>query len=124
VKINVAGQRFGRGEDIHAKVTNTGGKPITLCVEFTSMSKLPLPFAAQRNTDGKWGTLLLGSDSGPNGWALVLKAGESAEFPFQLSDPGKMRLILEYWQGAKPNLNCNSLPKGSKVFRSAVFTID
>jgi hypothetical protein len=124
VKVDVPGQSFRRQEEIRTKVTNIGKQPITLCLGFKSMDRIPLPFAAQRNNSGKWGTLLLGSDLGPNGSALVLEAGESQEFPFHLSDSGKMRLMLEYWQGAKPNLSCNALPKGSKVVKSAVFTIE
>jgi hypothetical protein len=88
------------------------------------MDSLPLPFAAQRKNGAKWGTLLLGRDSGPNGSALVLEAGESEEFHFHLSDSGKMRLMLEYWQGAKPHLSCTELPRGSKAVKSAVFTIE
>ena len=124
VKIDVPGRSFRRQEEIRTKVINTGKRPITLCLVFTSMDRLPLPFAAQRNNGGKWGTLLLGSDLGPNGSALVLEAGESQEFPFHFSDWGKMRLVLEYWQGAKPRLPCTSLPKGSKMVKSAVFAIE
>jgi hypothetical protein len=124
VKIDVPGQSFRRQEEIRTKVINIGNRPITLCLVFTSMDRLPLPFAAQRNNGGKWGTLLLGSDLGPNGSALVLEAGESQEFPFHLSDSGEMRLMLEYWQGAKPHLSCTALPRGSKAVKSAVFTIE
>ena len=124
VRIDVPGQSFRRQEEIRTKVVNIGKRPITLCLGFTSMGSLPLPFAAQRNNGGKWGTLLLGSDLGPNGSALVLEAGESQEFPFHLSDPGKIRLILEYWQGANPRLSCTALPRGSKAVKSTVFTIE
>jgi hypothetical protein len=124
VKIDVPGQSFRRQEEIRTKVINIGNRPITLCLVFTSMDRLPLPFAAQRNNGGKWGTLLLGSDLGPNGSALVLEAGESQEFPFHLSDSGEMRLMLQYWQGAKPHLSCTALPRGSKTVKSAVFTIE
>jgi hypothetical protein len=122
VKINVPGQNFRRQEEIRTTIINIGKQPITLCLVFTSMDSLPLPFAAQRNNGGKWDTLLLGSDLGPNGSALVLEAGESREFPLHLSDSGKMRLMLEYWQGAKPHLSCT--PRGSKAVKSAVFTIE
>jgi hypothetical protein len=124
VKIDIPGQSFRRQEEIRTKVINIGKRPITLCLVFTSMDSLPLPFEAQRNNGGKWGTLLLGSDLGPNGSALVLEAGESQEFPFHLRDSGEMRLMLEYWQGAKTHLSCTALPRGSKAVKSAVFTID
>jgi hypothetical protein len=124
VKIDVPGQSFRRQEEIHTKVINIGKGPITLCLESTSMDSLPLPFEAQRNNGGKWSTLLLGSDLGPNGWALVLEPGESQEFRFHLGDSGEMRLMLEYWRGAKPDLSCTALPRGSKAVKSAAFTIE
>ena len=55
---------------------------------------------------------------------MVLEAGQSEEFLLQLNDSGDMRLRLDYWRGAIPNLACASLPKGSKEVTSAVFTIE
>jgi len=69
VKIDVPGQSFRRQEEIRTKITNISKRPITVCLGFTSMDRLPLPFAAQRNNSRKWGTLLLGSDLGPDGSA-------------------------------------------------------
>lgn len=124
VRVNVPGHSFKAQEDIRASVMNTGTGAITVCLVFTSMDRLPLPFAAQKYNNGTWGTLLNGVDLGPNGSALVLGAGESQEFTFRLSEPGKMRPLLEYWHRSLPNLNCNDLPKGSKVTTSKTFTVE
>jgi hypothetical protein len=126
VKISVPGQHHSRKEEIHAKVENTGRQPITLCVGFAGVSgSTPSPFWAQRNNGGKWSTLLLGSDLGPAfGSAVVLEAGHSEEFLLRLNYSGNIRLRLDYWRGAIPNLACASQPKGSKVVTSAVFTIE
>lgn len=124
MKIGVSGHNFTKQEVIRSKVINTGKRPIAVCLVFTSMDTLPLPFAVQRDNNGRWGTLLNAIDLGPNGSVLVLEAGEAQEFTFHLNDSGKMRLMLEYWQGAEPHLSCHSLPKGSKVVNSQVFTIE
>jgi hypothetical protein len=76
------------------------------------------------NTNGEWGTLLIGPDVGSLRVAQVLEAEKSAEFPFRLHDHGKIRLRLNYWRGSIPNLNCNAPPKGKKLVTSAAFTIN
>jgi hypothetical protein len=126
VKIIVPGQHHNRQEEIHAKVENTGSRTATLCVGFAGISgSTPSPFWIQRNSEGKWSTLLVGSDIGPAfGAAVVLEAGESKEFLIQLNASGEMRLRLDYWRGAIPKLDCASPPKGSRVVTSGVFAID
>jgi len=126
VKISVPGKHHNRKEEIHAKVENAGRQPITLCVGFAGISgNTPSPFWAQRNNGRKWSTLLLGSDIGPAfGSAVVLEAGQSEEFLLQLNESGNIRLRLDYWRGAIPNLACASQPKGSHVATSASFTIE
>ena len=126
VKISVSGLRHRRQEEIHATVQNTSRRPITLCVGFAGISgSTPSPFWLQRNSDGKWSTLLMGSDIGPAfGAPTVLEAGKSEEFLLRLNASGKMRLSLDYWLGAAPNLDCTAQPKHSKIGTSAAFTIE
>jgi hypothetical protein len=42
-----------------------------------------LPFGVERNSNGKWGALLIGPDVGSFRGAIVTEAGESREFPFR-----------------------------------------
>jgi hypothetical protein len=130
VRITVPAQQYKAHEEIHAKVKNTGKGAVTLCVEFGQTSSkggeiesTPSPFWVQRNDKGKWGTLMIGPDVGSNRGAVVLEAGEFKEFPFRLSDSGKMRLRLSYWKGSMPDLDCHVVRKGSHPVRSGNFTI-
>ncbi|HXN51053.1 MAG TPA: hypothetical protein VN943_03880 [Candidatus Acidoferrum sp.] len=131
VKITIPAQHYRMQELIHAKVENTGNRPVTLCVEFGQTSSkggeiesTPSPFWVQRNSNGKWGTLLIGPDVGSIRAAVVLKAGESKAFPFRLNDSGKMRLRLSYWSGSTTNLDCHAPTKSLKLVTSAAFTIE
>jgi hypothetical protein len=130
VKITVPTQRYNAHDEIRAKVENTGNIAVTFCVEFgqTSMKggdveSTPSPFWVQGNSDGKWGTLMIGPDVGSIRTAEVLEAGESREFPFRLNDSGRMRLRLNYWRGSITNFNCKAPPTGPKLVTSDVFTI-
>jgi hypothetical protein len=130
IKIAVPAQQFKMHDEIHAKVENTGNNAVTFCVEFgqTSMKgadveSTPSPFWVQRNSNGKWGTLMIGPDVGGIRAAVVLEAGESKEFPFRLNDSGTMRLRLNYWRGSIPNLDCHAPPKGLKLVTSGIFAI-
>ncbi len=131
VKITIPAQPYRVGEEIPAKVENTGRYEVTFCVEFgqTSMKEgeiesTPSPFWVQRNDDGKWSTLLIGPAVGSNRGPIVLQAGESMGFPFRLNDSGRMRLRLNYWHGSFPDLDCHAKPKGIKLLTSAVFAIE
>ena len=131
VTITVPPQRYKAQEKIPASVENNGNGAVTFCVEVGQTSSkeggiesTPSPFWVQRNSNGKWGTLMIGPDVGSLKAATVLAARESKEFPFRLNGSGRMRLRLNYWRGSIPNLDCNAPPKGSKLVTSAVFTID
>jgi len=131
VRINIPAQHHRAQEEIHAKIENTGGRPVTFCVEFGQTSpkggeieSTPSPFWVQRNSDGKWSTLIIGPDVGSIRAAVVLGARESKDFPFRLNNSGRIRLRLNYWRGSIPNLDCHAPPKDLKLVTSAVFTID
>jgi hypothetical protein len=131
VKISIPANHYRAQEQIRAKVENTGSRPVTYCIEIGQTSpkgdgteSTPSPFWVQSDGNGKWGTLVIGPDVGSLRVVQVLQPGKSDEFPFRLNDHGKMRLRLQYWYGAKPNLDCKTPPKGSKLLTSAVFIID
>jgi hypothetical protein len=131
VTITVPAQQYKAEEKIPASVENNENSAVTFCVEVGQTSpkeggieSTPSPFWVQRNSNGKWGTLMIGPDVGSLKAATVLAARESKEFPFRLNGSGRMRLRLNYWRGSIPNLDCNAPPKGSKRVTSAVFTID
>lgn len=124
VKISVPEQRYKAREQIRAKVENTDSRPVTICIGFLGViESSPSPFRVERNSDGKWHTLIMGPDLGNQRTSLVLGAGESDEFFVRLSDSGRMRFRLDYWIGSIPKLNCDAPPKGSKLATSSVFTI-
>jgi hypothetical protein len=130
VKIAIPTQQYKVQEMIHAKVENTSDLAVTFCIEVGQTSSnggkiegTPSPFWVQQNSNGKWGALLIGPDVGTLRVPVVLKAGESKEFPFRLNDAGRMRLRLNCWRGSIPNLDCHAPPKGLKLVASRVFTI-
>jgi hypothetical protein len=125
VKINIPEQHYKAREQIRAKVENTDSRPVTLCIRFLGLiESTPSPFWVERNSNGKWHTLIMGPDVGNQSTSLVLGAGKSEEFFVRLSDSGKMRLRLDYWSGSFPNLGCDAPPKGLKVATSSFFTIE
>jgi hypothetical protein len=124
LKINVPEQHYKAREQIRAKVENADSRPVTICIGFLGViENSPSPFRVERNSDGKWHTLIMGPDLGNQRTSLVLAAGESEEFFVRLSDSGRMRLRLDYWIGSIPKLDCDAPPKGSKLATSSVFTI-
>lgn len=131
VTIRVSPQRQKKYEAIQARVENTGGKPVTFCIEVGQTSPkeggeietTPLPFWVQRNTEGRWSTLMIGPDVGSFRNPKILEPGKSLVFPFRLGDSGQMRLRLNYWNGSLPSLDCHAPPKGAKLVTSAVFSI-
>ena len=132
-QITVPARQFKMLESIPAKIENPSSKPITFCVEFGQTSpspdengieSTPSPFEVQAYSSGKWHTLLIGPDVGSSRRALVLEAGESADFPFRLREKGQIRLILWYWVGAMSDLDCRHPPKGEKGLKSKVFGVE
>jgi hypothetical protein len=130
VRIAASAQHYGLQEEIHARVENIGNRAVTFCVEFGQTSprgdeieSTPSPFWIQRKRNDKWSTLTTGPDVGSKRAAVVLKVGESKDFPFRTNDSGIMRLRLYYWYGSIPNMNCDTRRKGVKLAASKIFTI-
>ena len=116
-------------QTIAAKVQNTSASAISYCVEFGQHSPMgvtieatPIPFYIEHRQDGKWSVLLIGPDIGSTRRPVVLRPGESHDFPFRLLDRGRMRLVLRYWIGEREDV-CSEPKKGRKTVRSAMFTI-
>jgi len=111
---------------IVARVENQTAQPVTFCVEFGQRSvdgniveSTPIPFEVQAQSDKGWSTLLIGPDVGSARRPVVLDGGKSADFPFRLRHNGKFRLLLRYWNGAAPDLNCKQPPAGSRQAKSS-----
>ena len=132
VKIHVSPSHHKTYETIHASVENAGSKLITLCIQGGQTSPkgdgeieaTPSPFWVQKNSDGRWNTLLIGPDVGSLKHPEVLEPGKSLDFPFRLGESGQMRLRLTYWNGSQKSLACDAPPKGAKVATSAPFAVD
>ena len=126
VKITIPERRYGKRDEIHAKIENAGSRPVTFCSSFEGVGEItPSPFWVQRSSNGKWSTLLLGTDVGNDArMADVLTAGKSIEFLLRVNISGRMRLRLNYWRGSIPNLDCHAPPKDLKLVTSDIFTIE
>jgi hypothetical protein len=83
----------------------------------------PSPFLVQRKNGSNWNTLFIGPDVGSSRHAVVLDAGKSHEFPFRLNDSGTLRLVLYYWQGSTPDLDCGGTTKRAKQIVSKPFVV-
>ena len=132
VKIHVSPSHHKTFETIHTSIENAGRTPITFCIQVGQTSPkgggeieaTPSPFWVQKNSDGRWSTLLIGPDAGSFQHPEVLEPGKSLDFPFRLGESGPMRLRLTYWNSSLPNLACDAPPQGAKVATSAPFAVD
>jgi hypothetical protein len=134
VRVSTPGTDFKSHEQIDVKITNAEKSAVSYCVEFgqisfkagtgkvEDMEHTPTPFYVQEQNGGRWGTLLIGPDIGSSRHAVVLKAGESQQYPFRLSDRGRMRLVLDYWRGENDRV-CEH-PKGKNTTRSNTFVVN
>ena len=134
VRVSTGGEEFKSHQQIPVRISNTGKNSVSYCVEFGQWSlktgsgeaddieSTPIPFYVQKQRGGKWGILLIGTDVGSSRRAVVLKAGESQQFPFRLGDRGRMRLVLDYWRGENDSV-CK-FPKGKKTTRSKIFVVN
>jgi hypothetical protein len=134
VRVSTGGEEFKSHQQIPVMISNAGKNNVSYCVEFGQWSlktgsgeaddieATPIPFYVQKQSGGKWGILLIGTDVGSSRHAVVLKAGESQQFPFRLGDRGRMRLVLGYWRGENDNV-CK-FPKGKKTARSKIFLVN
>jgi hypothetical protein len=134
VRVSTPRTEFKSHDQINVQVTNGGKRTVSYCVEFgqysfktggggaDDMESTPIPFYVQRQNGHKWGILLIGPDLGSSRHAVTLKPGESQQYPFRLSDRGRMRLVLEYWNGDNDKV-CEH-PKRKKTARSSVFVVN
>jgi hypothetical protein len=145
VRVAISPTDFKSHDRIDVQVTNTGKKAVSYCVEFGQVSykgdpvpaegpdhtripfyvkveSTPIPFYVQKMSGSKWSTLLIGPDVGSSRQAVALQAGESQHYPFRLSDRGRMRLALVYWDGE--NNDVCKCPKGKKTTRSNIFVVN
>jgi hypothetical protein len=131
LQVTIPSTKYAVHEQIRAKIENTSNNPVTYCVEFGQRSMnggeveaTPSPFLVQQKNGSRWNTLLIGPDVGSSRHAAVLGAGESHEFPFRLNDTGTVRLVLYYWRGSMPDLDCGAPPKHAKQIMSQPFAIE
>jgi hypothetical protein len=106
----------GSFQKIHPAVENRSSQPITYCVDFDQtsfkasfMQSTPTPFAIETEIRGKWQPLR--SQPGVERLlrAVVLPPGQSKQYPFELiGGIGPVRLVLMYWVGSYPQLNCEN----------------
>jgi len=134
VRVSTPGSDYKSHQQIDVQITNAGKNAVSYCVEFgqhsfktarggvENMETTPIPFYVQRQNSRSWGTLLIGPDIGSSRHAVVLKAGESQQYPFRLSDRGQMRLVLDYWRGENDRV-CE-YPQGKKTTRSNIFVVN
>ncbi len=135
VRVGTVGTQFRAHEQINVQVTNAGKKTASYCVEFTQISfktgagtvedmeHTPIPFYVQKQNGRRWSTLLIGPDIGSSRRAVILKPGESQQYTFRLSDRGRMRLVLEYWDGETERA-CTHPQGKRKETRSNVFVVN
>jgi hypothetical protein len=131
LQITILGARHAFHDQIRAKIENTTNNSVTFCVEYGQTSvngnqveATPSPFLVEQKNGSKWNPLLIGPDVGSSRHAVVLDAGKSNEFPFRLNDAGTMRLVMNYWQGSMPNLDCGAPAKHAKQVVSQPFAIE
>lgn len=134
VRVSAGGEEFNSHQQIPVRISNAGTNNVSYCVEFGQWSSktgsgqtddveaTPIPFYVQKQSGGKWGTLLIGPDVGSSRRAVLLRAGESQQFPFRLGDRGRMRLVLDYWRGENDSV-CK-FPMGKKITRSKIFVVN
>lgn len=129
LRMTLAAGPFQARQRIDTKIQNLGKSSVTYCVEFgqhspvgDTVERTPFPFYVERRNRRKWSVLLIGPDIGSARSSVVLKSGDTQEFPFRLGDRGQMRLVLRYWIGEREDA-CSETKKGMKVARSRVFRV-
>lgn len=130
VRVLLPASEFKPFEQIRTIVRNDTSKPITLCVQIgqtsptvASLESTPIPFYIQAKSNTGWSTLMVGPDVGSAFSPTVLDSGESVAFPFRLYHYGQLRVVLNYWSGSRPHLDCSKTPRGKKTVRSSPFVI-
>lgn len=118
-------------EQVRARIHNETAEPITYCVEYaqrspaaTFVESTPTPFVIeQSNFKREWQIIMNVPDAASARAPVVLDAGKSADFMFRVGSGGWIRLLLYYWRGAQPNLNCGKAPRDKKNVRSDAFLV-
>ena len=130
VRVLLPASQFKTFEQIRASVRNDTSRPITLCVQIgqtsptgASTESTPIPFYIQAKSKTGWTTLMIGPDVGSAFSPTVLDSGETAAFPFRLYQHGRLRVVLNYWSGSRPHLDCSKTPRRKKTVRSSPFVI-
>ena len=130
VRVLLPASQFKTFEQIRASVRNDTSRPITLCVQIgqtsptgASTESTPIPFFIQVKSKIGWSTLMIGPDVGSARFPTVLDAGKSAAFPFRLNQYGQLRVVLNYWSGSRPDLDCSKTPRRKKAVRSSPFVM-
>jgi hypothetical protein len=116
---------------IQAIVDNNNAEPITICVDVgvgslsdqdrDKIEATPHPFVVKSEAEDSWETLL-GWDVGKSYQPQVLQGRETLKFIFRPSQGGTLRLVLYYWQGSAPSIDCTGKRKGSRKAKSQPFS--
>ena len=130
VRINISIPKMEGIPKIDATIQNQSNQPITVCLDLGYRSTsgnvvetTPHPFDVQKQSQDSWSTLLNGTDIGGFHRPDLIQKGDSVDFPFQPKTPGHLRLVLHYWAGSVPSIDCEKAPKGARKVKSKAFDI-
>jgi hypothetical protein len=132
VKVSIPSDNYKAHDLIDVAIENQTNAAISFCVELghwsfrakgsaTQRETTPTPVYVQARGKRGWSMLLIGPDIGSMRHSVWLAAGESQHYPFRLSDPGQMRIVLDYWEGENDNTCAN--PKDRKRVSSRVIWV-
>jgi hypothetical protein len=130
VRVKIPPQELKPRGLILATIQNDSSEPITVCMQVGQIAPAgtfavgrPIPFVVQKTVKDTWQTLLIAPDVGSARVAVVLDSRKSYDFPFWFSGAGTLRVVLHYWRGSQPNLDCATNPHGKKTAKSRPFLI-
>jgi len=111
---------------VSARVENHGDQPITFCVDYGQRSvngniveHTPIPFTIQaQSREQDWKPVNLNWNMGEGRRPVVLEAAKSSDFPFHLKLNGQFRLLLRYWNGSLPDMDCEKPAAGWREVKS------
>jgi hypothetical protein len=130
VRIDVSIPKTGGIPEVHASVRNQSRQSITVCLDLGYSSKTgnaveatPHPFDIQKQYRDSWSFLLNGTDIGGSHRPEVVESRKSIDYIFQPKASGHLRLVLNYWTSAVPNMECEMASKGTHKVTSKAFEI-
>lgn len=130
VRVTVPPKNYTMSDKIMARVRNDTSQPVTICVEAGQFSargdvvvSTPIPFFIEQESRQGWKVLLIGPDVGSSRHAAVVEPKQSLEFSFWPPSAGNLRLRMQYWRSARPDLDCVHEPKGAKEAKPATFRV-